>query len=276
MKKTCFLAIGLFLFGCKKNSPSMTSNAPGRLVSSIVLYNSLAHTLEIQTFAYNGSLLTNYSDKTIDSTGPSQIYIEIRNYSFSYAGKNSPVSSTFVDTTYIGSTSPTLVGANYNLGYDPQGRLIIDSGTVAYGGYTPQTFYNYAGDSISVVNRNPGAPNYPAGVLTISGGNVIKVGSSIYTYGSNANPMYNSAIGSSFAPFFYYGLLAVYLESFAVTPDFFSKNLPIEISSPGSTNKVSFSWVTGADGRVVGGTVSNRHPFSPAINGPEQITFNYY
>lgn len=276
MKKTCLLVIGIFLFGCKKNSPSGTSNAPGGLVSSIVLYNPLAHIKEIQTFTYSGNLLTTYSDKTIDSSGAPQINIEIRNYSFGYAGSKSPVSSTFIDSAYVGTTYPILSRVTYNLGYDPQGRLDIDSVANSTGGYTPMTFYNYAGDSISVINTSPTGPNYPAGVMTISGGNLTKVGAGLHSYGSATNPMYNAAIGSSFAPYFYYGLLGVYLQSYSYQVDFISKNLPTEIGGAGSTNNASFSWVTGAGGRVVGGTGNNLYPFSPAINGPVQITFNYY
>lgn len=276
MKKICYLAIGLFLFSCKKNSSSGTSNAPGGVVSSIVVYNPLAHIEEIQSFTYNGGLLVGYSDKTIDTTGPSQIYIEIRSYSFGYTGTNSPVTSTFIDSSYIGTTTPSLDGANYNLGYDPQGRLTIDSGSVDYGGYSPKTFYNYAGDSIAVMNSEQGAPNYPAGVMTISGGNLTKVGAGLYSYGSDPNPMYNAAIGSSLAPYFFYGLLGVHLESYGVSVDFISKNLPLEISSAGSTNKVTYSWVTGAGGRVVGGTINNRYPLDPGLNGPVQVTFNYF
>ncbi len=276
MKKICFLAIGLSLFSCKKNSSSGTSNASGGVVSSIVVYNPLAHILEIQSFTYNGNLLAGYSDKTIDSTGPSQIFIEIRNYSFAYAGANSPVTSTFMDSAWLGTTSPTLDGANYNLGYDPQRRLVIDSGAFDIAGYSPKTFYHYAGDSISVMNSSQGAPNYPAGVMTISGGNLIKVGAGLYSYGSNPNPMYNAAIGSSFGPYFYYGLIGVYLQSYGYQVDFISKNLPTEIGSTASSDVASFSWVMGAGGRIVGGTGNNLYPFSPAINGPVQITFNYY
>ena len=266
----------ILLVACKKGSGDNIQNTT---LSAITICNPLAHTLNIQQFQFSNGLLVTYSDKTID-TFKTEVDWESRTYTFTYEGeKNLPDGVTFLDTTREVASVNEEIEESFGLIYDNKDRLMLDSGVAAYSGEpTPKWFCGYSGDSVifsfSPATNPAGTPN-PNGFLLLSSGNIAANGSSFtYTYSSLANPLKNSSIARTFAPYFYSGLIGIYMQSYALPVDFISTNLPSGYVD-GNGNSTTFSWTRDSKGRVSGGTAANMFPSDNSINGPVTITFTY-
>jgi hypothetical protein len=145
-KPLLFLAATAILFSCKKSSSGTTSNPTD--LKSITIHFPSAHTVNVQTFTYNGSQLTQYTCESIDTT-TTEILQETRAYSFQYTtSANLPSSSSFQVTDYEGSTMLNGGGTPETFIYDNNNRLIEDS-SLPDAGQSVYNYYAYLGDSVS-------------------------------------------------------------------------------------------------------------------------------
>jgi len=268
MKKILLLSgILLSLFACKKGSGDRPTNTS---LSSITVVNPLAHTMNIQSFQFNDGLLTSYTDKTIDSNGG--INWESRTYRFNYmSGSNLPYSVDFIDTTReVGSVNGSQ-GETMGLVYDNSNRLILDTFVASYpGAYVPKVYYRYSGDSLIFGQ----GPVIPGSYFLIPDGNITTMGGYTYTYSNFANPLKTTSIAKTFAPFFFGGLIGLYMDSYALPVDFISNDLP-SMYTDGNGHNTTFTWTKDSKGRVKTGTATNMYWYANAINGPISITFTY-
>jgi hypothetical protein len=95
-----------------------------------------------------------------------------------------------------------------------------------------------------------------------------------YTYSSFDNPLRNASIAKTFAPFFYHGMIGLYMQSYALPVDFISNKLPSGYTDRNG-NHTTFTWTKDSKGRVIGGTATNMFWYDRSINGPVTITFTY-
>jgi len=275
MKKILLLSCAILsLFACKKGSGN---NAQDASLSAITVYNPLAHSLNIQQFQFSNGLLATYSDKTID-TFSIGVNWESRTYVFNYGvANNLPNSVTFLDTAQEDGSVNATQQQSISLVYDNNNRLILDSVVGTYSGEPePKWFYDYSADSVIFsFSPAPGTrPGNPDGFLVETGGNLGAADGWTYSYSSVANPLKNNSLAKTFAPFFYAGLIGVYIQSNALPVDFISDNLPsgyVDVNG----NSTTFVWTKDSKGRVSGGTANNMYWYASAINGPVTITYTY-
>lgn len=261
-----FSGILLCFISCKKGSGDRTSNTS---LSSITVRNPLAHTFNIQQFQWSNGLLTTYTDKTIDSNGG--INWESRTYRFSYNnGSNLPYSVSFLDTTQEVGSVNGIQGQTMGIVYDNSNRIILDTFAASYSGqYVPKFYYRYSGDSV-IFGQGPAVPG---GYLLITDGNISVRGVS-YTYAGVPNPLRNTSIAKTFGPYFFGGMIGLYMQSYALPVDFISNDLP-SMYTDGNGHNTTFTWTKDSKGRVNGGTATNMYWYANAINGPVSITFTY-
>jgi hypothetical protein len=265
-------AAGIF-FSCKKSSSGSSSLPPS--LASMTVYFPSEHIRDIQTFTFNGPQLTQYSVQSIDTTS-SQIQGETTVYSFQYTTSLTlPASSSFQATVQEGVNVQNGGGVTQNFVYDNKNRLIEDS-TLPVSGQTNYHYYSYAGDSVSFTDSSTSGGSFPAGVLNIVNGNEAVNSEMSITFASSSNPLYYPSIGNTYGVFFFAGLIGFgLLPNYSLPVDFISKNLPASWNDLNGNPVTTFSWTTGLDGRVTGGTAVNLFPSLVGYNTTAQITFTY-
>jgi hypothetical protein len=268
-----FLLAAGILCSCKKSSSGSSSQPPS--LSSMTVYFPTLHISDVQTFAFNGAQLTQYTVQSIDTTN-TQIQGETTVYSFQYTTSATlPASSSFQATVQEGVNVQNGGGVTQYFVYDKNNRLIEDS-TLPSSGQSDYTYYSYAGDSVSFTNSETVGGSYPAGGLNIVNGNIAVSSVSSITYGSLPNPLYYPAIGNTYGVVFFVGLIGYgVLPSYSLPVDFISKNLPTSWNDPNGNPITTFTWTTGPDGKVTGGTAVNLFPSLVGNNETAQITFTY-
>jgi hypothetical protein len=233
------------------------------------------HTSDVQTFSFNGTQLTQYSVQSIDTTN-TQIQGETMVYSFQYTTSLMlPASSSFQATVQEGVNVQNGGGVTQNFVYDNNNRLIEDS-SLPVSGQSDYHYYSYAGDSVSFTDSETVGGSYPAGGLNIVNGNIAVSSEMAITYGSTPNPLYYPSIGNTYGVFFFAGLIGFgVLPNYSFPTDFISKNLPASWNDLNGNPITTFSWTTGPDGKVTGGTAFNLFPNLVGNNSTAQITFTY-
>ena len=269
-----FLLAAGILSSCKKSSSGSNSSLPPTL-KSMTVYFPAVHTIDVQSFSFNGAQLTQYTVQSIDSTN-TQIDEETTVYSFQYGTSLTlPASTSFQATAYEGSAILNGGGVTQNLIYDNKNRLIEDS-SLPVSGQSSYTYYAYAGDSVSFTDSATAGGSYPAGGLNIVNGNITVSSVSSITYGTLPNPLYYPTIGNSYGVLFFVGLVGFgVLPSYSLPVDFISKNLPSSWNDPNGNPITTFTWTTGPGGKVTGGTAFNLFPNLVGYNSTAQITFTY-
>ncbi len=266
------LAVGI-LCSCKKSSSGGSSLPP--TLASMTVYFPNVHTIDVQTFTFNGTQLTQYSVQSIDTTN-TQIDEETTVYSFQYTTSQTlPASSSFQATAYEGSTLLNGGGVTQNFVYDNNNRLVEDS-SLPVSGQSNYNYYSYVGDSVSFIDSATLGGSYPAGGLDIVNGNIAVNSEVFITYGSSPNPLYYPAIGNTFGVYFFAGLIGFgVLPNYSLPVDFISKNLPTSWNGPNGNAITTFSWTKGPDGKVTGGTALNLFSSLVGYGMTAQITFTY-
>lgn len=273
MKNTfVFLLAAGILFSCKKSSSGSSSVTPS--LKSITVYFPSVHTSDVQTFTFNGTQLTQYSVQSID-TSNTQILEETRVYGFQYTGSATlPASSSFQVTDQEGVNVQNGGGTPESFIYDNKNRLIEDS-SLADAGQSAYNYYSYIGDSVSFTDSTTLGGSFPAGGLNIVNGNIAVNSQVSIAYGSAPNPLYDPSIGNAYGVYFFAGLIGYIQPNYSLPADFISKNLPASWNGPNGNTITTFSWTTGPDGKVTGGTAVNLFSSIVGYNTTAQITFTY-
>jgi hypothetical protein len=112
--------------------------------------------------------------------------------------------------------------------------------------------------------------------LNIVNGNEAVNSEMSITFGSSSNPLYDPSIGNTYGVFFFAGLIGFgVLPNYSLPVDFISKNLPSSWNDLNGNPITTFSWTTGPDGKVTGGTAVNLFSSLVGYNTTAQITFTY-
>ncbi|HXB33406.1 MAG TPA: hypothetical protein VNV35_08290 [Puia sp.] len=197
-------------------------------------------------------------------------------YSFQYTTSQTlPASSSFEATAYEGATMFNGGGVTQNFVYDNKNRLIEDS-TLPVSGQSDYHYYSYAGEVVSFTDSSTTGGSFPAGILNIGNGNVAVNSEMSITYGTSPNPLYYPSIGNTYGVFFFAGLIGYgVLPNYSLPVDFISQNLPASWNDLSGNPITTFTWTTGPDGKVTGGTAVNLFSSLVGNNTTAQITFTY-
>jgi len=268
VKPVLFLIAATLFFSCKKNSSGTSTRAPD--LKSVNIYYPICHCGNTQTFTYSGTQLTQYTSELYDSSYDSLIAQEIMVYTFQYL-----TSATLPYSASLQIPVPQyfIPPATYFFQFDKQNRLIEDSTNDQI--YNSYVYYAYTGDSVTFKDSLFSSGAYlNSGVNDVNGNLTSLLGYTV-TYGSAPNPLYDPAIGNTFGTYFIAGLLSSYPNDKALPLDFISQNLPVSWNPNNGNPMATFSWTTGQDGRVTGGTAINALWSYAGITDTARITFTY-